>query len=110
KKGPTPKQLVETGPVKDIIKVGDEVNLYDLPIHQMSNLDGGRYIGGGIGIVKDPDTGVQNASLHRHQLKDKNKYGILMHPKRHMDLIYNKYEERNENMPIAIALGHHAAL
>ena len=108
KKGPTKKQLVETGPVKEIIKTGDEVNLYELPIHVMSNLDAGPYMGGAMAIIKDPETGIQNVSLHRHQLKGKNKLGVLMHPGRHMDMIYKKYEERNEPMPIALVIGHHA--
>ncbi len=107
KLGPTPKHLVETGPVKEVIKLGDDVDLNEIPIHIMSNLDAGPYIGGAMAVIKDPDTGIQNVSLHRHQLKGKNKLGVLMHPGRHMDMIYHKYEERKENMPIALAIGHH---
>ena len=109
KKGPTPKQPVATGPVKDKIFTGDKVNLAHLPIHVMSNMDAGAYIGGGMGIIRDPDTGIQNVSLHRHQVKGKNRLGVLMHPGRHMDMIYRKYEQRNEPMPIALAIGHHPA-
>lgn len=108
-KGPTKKVLVETGPVKEVIKVGDKVNLNEIPIHTMSNMDVAPYMGSGMAIIKDPDTGIQNVSLHRHQLKGKNKLGVLMHPGRHMDMIYKKYEAKNEPMPIALAVGHHAA-
>lgn len=109
KKGPTKKQLIETGPVKDVIKVGDQVDLNEIPIHIMSNMDAGPYMGSGMAVIKDPETGIQNVSLHRHQLKDKNKLGVLIHPGRHMDMIYKKYEARKEPMPIALAVGHHAA-
>lgn len=109
KKGPTPKQLQDTGPVKEIIEVGDKVDLNKLPIHVMSNLDAGPYIGSGMATIKDPETGIQNVSLHRHQLKGKNKLGVLMHPGRHMDMIYKKYEKLNKPMPVALAIGHHAA-
>jgi 2,5-furandicarboxylate decarboxylase 1 len=108
KLGPTPKQPVATGPVKDIIQVGDQVDLKALPIHVMANLDAGPYMGSGMGIIKDPETGIQNVSLHRHQVKGKNRMGILIHPGRHLDMIYRKYEARKEPMPFALAVGHHA--
>ena len=110
KKGLTPTKMVGTGPVKEVIMKGDEVDLSKIPIHTMSNLDKGPYIGGGLGIVKDPDTGIRNVSLHRHQLKGKNKLGIMMQPNRHMDMIYQKYEAMDKPMPIVIAPGHHGAL
>lgn len=108
KKGPMPKELQSTGPVKEVIEIGDMVDLNKLPIHVMSNMDAGPYIGSGMAIIKDPETGIQNVSLHRHQLKGKNKLGVLMHPGRHMDIIYKKYEKMNKPMPIALAIGHHA--
>ncbi|MEW6671823.1 MAG: UbiD family decarboxylase [Thermodesulfobacteriota bacterium] len=108
KKGPTPKKLQKTGPVKDIIQTGSEIDLNQIPIHIMSNLDAGPYMGSGMLVVKDPETGIQNVTLHRNQLKGKNKLGILMHPGRHTDLIYQKYQAKNQPMPVAIVVGHHA--
>ncbi|HEY3313829.1 MAG TPA: UbiD family decarboxylase [Bacillota bacterium] len=106
--GPTPKVSVPTGPVKDVIQTGDKVNLYDLPIHTMAVLDASPYMGGHMAIIRDPETGIQNVSLHRHQLRGKDKLGVMMHPGRHMHMIYQKYEARKEPMPIALVGGHHA--
>ncbi len=108
-KGPTPKVAIPTGPVKEVVQVGDEVDLYKLPIHTMAVLDAGPYMGGHMAIIKDPETGIQNVSLHRHQLKGKNKLGVMMHPGRHMHMIYQKYEKMGKPMPIALVGGHHAA-
>ena len=108
KKGPTPKEIQKTGPVKDLVFTGNAIDLDELPIHVMSNLDTAPYIGSGMMVAKDPETGKQNVTLHRNQLKGKNKLGILMHPGRHTDLIYKKYEARKEPMPVAIVIGHHA--
>lgn len=108
KKGPTKKQLVAEGPVQEVVKIGAEASLYDLPIHVMSNLDAGQYMGGAMAVIKDPETGIQNVSLHRHQVKGKDRLGVLIHPGRHMDMIYQKYEAQNEKMPIALVIGHHA--
>lgn len=108
KQGPTPKLPVTTGPVKEVIQVGDQVDLTQLPVHVMSNMDAGSYIGSGMAVIRDPETGIQNVSLHRHQIKGKHRLGVLMHPGRHMDMIYKKYEARQEPMPVALAIGHHA--
>jgi len=108
-KGLTKCNLVNSGPVKETIWTDDAVDLYKIPIHTHSDSCIGPYIGGGIGIVKDPEYGIRNVSIHRHQLKSRNKLGIMMIEGRHMDLIYKKYEKRNEPMPIVIAIGHDAA-
>jgi len=108
KKGPTPKEPQSDGPVKEMVQTGPDVDLNRLPIHVMSNLDAGPYIGSGMLVARDPETGRQNVTLHRNQLKGKDRLGILMHPGRHTDLIYKKYEAANEPMPVAIVIGHHA--
>lgn len=108
KKGPTPKTLQTTGPVKEIVRTGKEIDLSELPVHVMSNMDAGPYIGSGMMVVKDPETGVQNVTLHRNQVKGRDRLGILMHPGRHTDLIYKKYETAGNPMPVAIVIGHHA--
>ncbi len=107
--GLTPCRAVSDGPVREVIWKGDQVDLNRIPIHRMADADSAPYIGSGMGIVKDPDTGIRNISLHRHQLKDRNKMGIYMFAGRHMDMIYQKYRQRGEPMPIAITIGHHGA-
>src|SRR5437016_1812630 len=48
-KGPQPHKVVKSGPVKEVIWHGDEANVSRLPIAIHSELDGGPYIGAGIG-------------------------------------------------------------
>ncbi|MBT4938097.1 MAG: UbiD family decarboxylase, partial [Rhodospirillaceae bacterium] len=47
----------DAAPVKDIIKTGDDIDLYDFPTMMTSEKDGGRYFASGIAVIKDPDTG-----------------------------------------------------
>ena len=49
--------MVNTGPVRDVILRGDDVDLTALPVPLISDLDGGPYITSGIGISRDPDYG-----------------------------------------------------
>lgn len=98
--------MVQDGPVRDVIQEGDEIDVTQLPAHVCGEKDGGRFISSGLVISKDPDSGIRNVSFHRMQIKEKRKLGILIYP-RHLSLIYHKYEERNEPMPISIMIGHH---
>ncbi len=101
-----PCKLVKTGPVKEIIKTGDAVNLLELPAHVSGILDAGPFIASGLVVSRDPDTGRRNVAFHRLQIKGAKRTGILLLP-RHTYANYRKYEAKGEPMPIAIFIGHH---
>ncbi|MBI2874287.1 MAG: UbiD family decarboxylase [Firmicutes bacterium] len=108
-KGLTPIRMVDDGPVKEIIMKGSDVDMTRIPFHKMADADAGRYSGSGMHLVKDPETGVRNISLHRNQLQGPNQLGILIAPTRHLHMVYQKYEAMNKPMPVAVVYGHHAA-
>ncbi len=100
---------VEDAPVRELVFEGDEVDLYSLPSMITSEHDGGRFFASGMGIVKDPDTGIRNISIHRQQIMGKDETGfIMLH--RQMRRIYDKYCARNEPMPVAMVYGAHPAI
>lgn len=99
-------EIVSTGPVKEVILKGEDVDLTKLPLHISGTGDAGPFITAGLCVTKDPDTGIRNMSFHRLQLKGKNRTGVLFVP-RHSSLNFQKYESRGEPMPIAIFIGHH---
>ena len=101
--------MVESAPVQEIVLQGEDVDLYQLPILTHNALDAGPYVTCGASVTKDPDTGIRNIGVYRHQLHGKNKLGIHMSEASHVNYIYGKYEARGEDMPIAITLGHHPA-
>jgi 2,5-furandicarboxylate decarboxylase 1 len=101
-----PPEMVPTGPVKDVILHKGEFDLTELPVHVAGQRDGGPVIGSGLMVTKDPDTGQRNLSFHRLQIKGPNKTGVFFVP-RHAWRNYQKYEARNEPMPVAIFIGHH---
>ena len=100
-------KMVNSGPVKEVVLKGKDINLFEIPTHIAAEGDPGRYIASGLCIIKDPETGIRNMAMHRLQVKDKNKLGIMMVAGRHTHLIYEKYEAMNKPMPMAIAIGHH---
>jgi 2,5-furandicarboxylate decarboxylase 1 len=101
-----PVEHVATGPVKEVVLKGDDVDLTRLPVHVAGTRDVGPVMGSGLCITRDPDTGIYNMCFHRLQLKGPRRTGILVLP-RHTRRIYEKYESRGEAMPIAVMVGHH---
>ena len=102
---PIPPRLVETGPCKDVILKGDEVDLTRLPIPTYAEGDGGPFITHGIQISKDPEDGSKNASIYRMQLRGKRELSV--YPSGYQDLFrqFAKAEAKDEPLEIAVAMG-----
>ena len=104
-----PCPVVKKGPCQEVVKTGRNIDLNALPINVVQERDAGRYLGSGCIVVRDPETGIRNMSIQRHQIKGKDKLGIMMVAGRHCRMIYEKYQKRGEPMPCAIWIGHHGA-
>jgi UbiD family decarboxylase len=98
-------KIVNNGPCKEVKLFGDEIDLIKLPIVQISPLDSPPFITAGISNVKDPETGWQNSSIHRFQLKGRRKLTNLILPGKHESIIIEKYAKKNNPCPIAIVIG-----
>jgi 4-hydroxy-3-polyprenylbenzoate decarboxylase len=69
-------KTVATGPCKEVIKKGSDVNLLDFPILQCWPQDGGRFITFPCVITRDPRTGKRNTGMYRMQVYDQNTTGM----------------------------------
>lgn len=98
-------RLVETGLCKEVIKIGDKASLDELPIPIYSELDSGPYITAGVAITKDIDDRSKNASIYRFEKQGERQLGILAEPPHHCGIHYQKAEEKDKPLEIAIALG-----
>lgn len=98
-------KLVETGPCKDVIKIGRQASLDELPIPIYSELDSGPYITAGIAISKDVDDRTKNASIYRFEKQGERQLGILAEPPHHCGIHYKKAEAQDKPLEIAIAIG-----
>ena len=78
-------KIVKTGPVKENVVTGDDIDLSEFPVPQWNRVDGGRYIltYGGV-VTKDPDTGVMNVGVYRGMVAGKNQIPILMWRAQHI--------------------------
>ncbi|MFQ5851243.1 MAG: UbiD family decarboxylase [Candidatus Binatia bacterium] len=103
---------VKEAPVKEVVKKGKDVNLFDIPVPVFTpGRDDGAYVSCSSVITKDPDTGIQNAGNYRQRVIARDRLGVLIAPTQHIGMHYfHKYQPRNEPMPIAVSIGNDPAL
>jgi UbiD family decarboxylase len=102
-----PPVIRPTGPVKEVVFTGAEVDLGRLPIIRHFSEDAGPYITNAIVVARDPDTGVRNASFHRMQLRSRTRLGTSLHSRRHLWDYQRRAEERGQPLPVAVVIGAH---
>jgi UbiD family decarboxylase len=105
-----PPLVVGYGPVHDVVVQGNQVDAGALPISRHFEQDAGRYIGSGILVCKDPDTGVRNLSYQRLQLKGPNRFGASLHSRGHIWEHLQRCAARGRNLEVAVVIGVHPAI
>ncbi len=101
-----PPKLVDTGPCKENIMKGKDVDLFKFPAPKFYPLDGGRFFGTAHFVVsKDPETGWVNLGTYRCQLLDKNHLGTQFIKGKHADIMLKKYQAMKKPMPVCAVIG-----
>lgn len=107
---PLPPQIVKTAAAHEVVmRAGFDLRTL-LPVLQHTADDAGRFITAGIVIVKDPDTGVYNASYHRLQVLGPDRTALKLDFGRHLRLAWERAKARGQDLPIAICIGTDIAL
>jgi len=107
---PVPPRVVATGPVKEVVRRGADVNLYDLPqiIHHEG--DAGAYVTAAISFAKDPASETWNCAYNRLMIKGRDTTSIHLTLGKHLWEFQRIAEARGEPLPVAFALGVHPAI
>jgi len=107
KQKPIKPILVNDGPCKENIRVGNDVDLLEFPVPMIHDGDGGRYIGSfHVTICRDLDRDWVNWGMYRHMLHNRNTISIQAGPQRHIRKIQSQsWEPRSKPMEVAIAIG-----
>jgi 2,5-furandicarboxylate decarboxylase 1 len=104
---PLPWVEVTTAPVHDVIH--RDINLLrQLPIPKHNEHDSGPYITAALLVARNPQTGIQNVSIHRCQVSGPDRIGVLLLP-RHTRHYFRIAEEAGEALEIALVIGVHPA-
>jgi len=105
-KTPIKPKILKTGPCKENILKGDDIDVMQFPTPLWHKRDGGRYMGTFEGtITKDPDTGWTNVGLYRRMVLDKNHTGIAIPIGQHIWRHFRKFRKGHKPLPMAVAIG-----
>ena len=96
---------IREAPVKEVVKCGEEADLYEFPVVRHHAMDPAPYIDM-TPVMKDPDQGFYNVAFLRNMVKGPRQLGIHMSP-RHNWQIHRKNEEKGKVTPVAIVVSHH---
>jgi UbiD family decarboxylase len=99
-------RVVETGPCKQNILLGDKVDLTRLPCPIPHNGDGGRYLNTlGMIVCRTPDGSWTSWSVARVMLLDERRGTGVIVPFQHVGKVHAEWRKIRQDMPVAIALG-----
>ncbi|MDP2916955.1 MAG: UbiD family decarboxylase [Dehalococcoidia bacterium] len=107
---PVKKVPASQAPVKEVILKGKDVDLGVLPLIYHAERNSKKYVPIGQMVCRNPDTGVLNVGVYRHEVKGKDKLGAMFVPDHHAAYHARRYAELGKPMEVAIFIGHHPAV
>jgi 2,5-furandicarboxylate decarboxylase 1 len=103
-KSPVKSVEVKTGPAQEIVHRENIDLLRLLPVPTHNELDSGPYISAGVLFSRNPETGIQNLTIHRCQISGPDKIGVLLLP-RHTLAYVHRAAARKQALEVAIVIG-----
>src|SRR5438552_6535164 len=103
---PIEPRYVTAAPHKEVVEIGEAVDLFRLPIPMSSIYDGGPMITAGVVIAKDPEFGF-NSGMYRFMVKERNLTGIDIVTPNNMRLFAKRALDAGCTCPIWISIGTH---
>jgi 4-hydroxy-3-polyprenylbenzoate decarboxylase len=100
-----PNRINKKAESQTIIKLGDDVNLYDLPILTTWEQDGGAFITMAQVYTTSLDESKKNLGMYRLQIYDKNHLGLHWQIHKDSNHFFHEYKNAGKQMPVSIAIG-----
>ena len=101
-----PPARIASGPCKEQVMTGDEIDLSLFPAPLLHEGDGGRYLNTfGIIIARTPDGRWTNWSIARVMVVDKRRMAGIVAPNQHLGIVAKEWWQQGKDMPFALALG-----
>jgi len=105
-KNQVPPQMVASGPVKENIIRGKDIDLNQIPVPKWHELDAGRYINTWCATAtRDPDTGVHNVGAYRGMIAGPDRINVSLSPAQNWGTHFFKCQRLGQPMPVAFIYG-----
>jgi len=99
-----PPQIVDTGPIKEVV-VRDNINLLEnMPVLTNHEDDVSPYITQGLVFMRDRETGFNTMGVHRLQVKSNDRLGIFLASSTSTE-IFRKAEKSGEALDVVVVIG-----
>lgn len=103
---PVPPVEVESGPIKENVLKGNDINMFKFPVPKWHEHDGGRYIGTGVATyTRDPDEGWVNLGTYRVMIHDEKTVSFYASPGKHATIMREKHWAKGEDCPVVVVFG-----
>jgi 4-hydroxy-3-polyprenylbenzoate decarboxylase len=100
-----PPKKVKTAPCQEVVRTGDDVDLFELPaIHAWPD-DGGAFMNLGLTHTRHPVDGTRNLGLYRLQRHDARTVGMHWQIHKDSNAHHAVAERLGQRLPVAIAFG-----
>jgi 2,5-furandicarboxylate decarboxylase 1 len=107
---PLPPRVVATGPVKEVVRRGAEIDLTTLPQIVHHERDAGPYVTAAISFAKDLTSETWNCAYNRLMIQGRDRTSIHLTLGKHLWEFHRIAEARGEPLPVAFAIGVHPAI
>ena len=107
---PIAPRIVPSGPVKEVVQRGAEVDLYALPQIVHHEGDAGPYVTAAISFAKDPASETWNCAYNRLMIQGRDTTSIHLTLGKHLWEFQQIAEQRGEPLPLALVIGVHPAI
>jgi UbiD family decarboxylase len=104
-RSPKKPRILKDGAVKEIV----EKDLSKIPVLTHFERDAGPYITSGVVHAKSVDGTVENVSVHRLQVLDRNRLAIRLVP-RHLFKLWRVAKEAGEDLEVSVSIGVHPSV
>lgn len=104
---PTVEMPSSEAPVHEIVLMGTDADLSQLPFHVQHEFDGGPYISSAIDYTVDPQTGRTNVGCRRLMLRGRHEMRANLTNNSDLKKIYVKCLERRQRLNVSFVIGSH---
>ena len=94
-------------PVQEVVMQGEEVDLFQLPLHVQHGKDGGPYLSAGLDFAHDDSSGWTNVGLRRFMLRSRNTMGIDLLAPSDLRVMFLAKLAKGERLPLSVVVGSH---
>ena len=98
-----PATIRDKGPANEVIEPTVDLGLLPIPLHALK--DGGKYLDSSVVVVRNPETGKLNISIHRMMVVGKDRMTFLIDPNRHLGDYLAVMEKQGKPLQITINNG-----